>query len=182
MKSLSVSERYGWAKYIAHQAHYSLLSREFEWELMPLGIDQKIGTVVWSPLSAGRLGGKYRRNQPIPADGRIAQGGGEGPAIPEDFFYHLIDVLDDVAAETQKTVAQVALNWLLQRPTVSNIVIGARNEEQLQQNLGAIGWNLTLEQVRKLDAASDKAPIYPYWHQRNNLALNPLPDFYGKLR
>ncbi|MEO6286088.1 MAG: aldo/keto reductase [Dyadobacter sp.] len=182
MKSLSVSERYGWAKYIAHQAHYSLLSREFEWELMPLGIDQKIGTLVWSPLSAGRLGGKYRRNQPIPPDGRIAQGGGEGPTVPDDFFYHLIDVLDEIAAETQKTVAQVALNWLLQRPTISNIVIGARNEEQLQQNLGAIGWNLTLEQVQKLDAASDKAPIYPYWHQHNNLALNPLPDFYGKLR
>ncbi|WAC12835.1 aldo/keto reductase [Dyadobacter pollutisoli] len=182
MKSLSVSERYGWAKYIAHQAHYSLLSREFEWELMPLGLDQKIGTLVWSPLSAGRLGGKYRRNQPIPADGRIAQGGGEGPAVPDDFFYNLIDVLDEIAAETQKSVAQVALNWLLQRPTVSNIVIGARNEEQLKQNLGAIGWDLTLEQIKKLDTASEKAPVYPYWHQRNNLALNPLPDFYGKLR
>ncbi|MCE7059577.1 aldo/keto reductase [Dyadobacter sp. CY343] len=181
MKSLSVSERYGWARYIAHQAHYSLLSREFEWELMPLGIDQKIGTIVWSPLSAGRLGGKYRRNQPIPADGRIAQGGGEGPAIPEEFFFHLIDVLDEVAAETEKTVAQVALNWLLQRPTVSNIVIGARNEEQLRQNLGAIGWNLSLEQVKRLDEASEKAPVYPYWHQRKNPDLNPLPDFYGTL-
>jgi aryl-alcohol dehydrogenase-like predicted oxidoreductase len=178
MKSLSVSERYGWAKYIAHQAHYSLLSREFEWELMPLGLDQKVGTIVWSPLSAGRLGGKYRRNQPIPADGRIAQGGGEGPAIPEGFFYHLIDVLDEVAAETEKTVAQVALNWLLQRPTVSNIVVGARNEEQLKQNLGAIGWNLSLAQIKKLDEASEKSPIYPYWHQWKNPSLNPLPDFY----
>ncbi|MCF0042684.1 aldo/keto reductase [Dyadobacter fanqingshengii] len=180
MKSLSVSEKYGWSKYIAHQAHYSLISREFEWELMPLGVDQNIGTIVWSPLSAGRLGGKYRRNQPIPPDGRIAQGGGEGPEIPEEFFFHLIDVLDELAAETGKTVAQVALNWLLQRPTVSNVVIGARNEEQLKQNLGAVGWNLDLEQVKKLDAASDKSPIYPYWHQRKNTALNPLPDFYGK--
>jgi len=117
----------------------------------------------------------------LPPEGRIAQGGGEGPAIPEDFFFHLIDVLDEVAAETGKTVAQVALNWLLQRPTVSNIVIGARNEEQLKQNLGAVGWNLTLDQVRRLDEASDKAPVYPYWHQRKNTALNPLPDFYGKL-
>ncbi|MCF0063631.1 aldo/keto reductase [Dyadobacter chenwenxiniae] len=181
MKSLSVSEKYGWSRYIAHQAHYSLISREFEWELMPLGVDQNIGTIVWSPLSAGRLGGKYRRGQPIPPEGRIAQGGGEGPEVSEEFFFHLIDVLDEVAAETEKTVAQVALNWLLQRPTVSNVVIGARNEEQLRQNLGAVGWNLNLEQVKKLDAASDKSPVYPYWHQRKNTALNPLPDFYGKV-
>lgn len=182
MKSLSISEKYGWSKYIAHQAHYSLLSREFEWELMPLGLDQKIGTIVWSPLNAGRLSGKYRRNQPIPNDGRIAQGGGEGPEIAEDFFYNVIDVLDEIAQETDKSVAQVALNWILQRPTVSNIVIGARNEEQLKQNLGAVGWNLTLDQVKKLDSASERYPIYPYWHQRNFIPLNPLPDFYGKFK
>ena len=179
MKSLSVSERYGWAKYIAHQAHYSLLSREFEWELMPLALDQKIGTIVWSPLSAGKLSGKYRRNQPVPSDGRIAQGGGEGPAIPDDFFYNIIDVLDEVAAETEKSVAQVALNWVLRRPTVSNVVIGARNEEQLKQNLGAVGWQLTMEQIKKLDLASEKTPIYPYWHQRKSLSLNPIPEFYN---
>lgn len=166
MKSLSVAEKYGWSKYIAHQAYYSLLDREFEWELMPLGIDQKIGTIVWSPLASGRLSGKYRRNQPLPADNRVQQGGGHGPA------------LDAIAEETEKTVAQVALNWLLQRPTVSNIVIGARNEEQLKQNLDAVGWNLTVDQVKKLDAASDRDPIYPYWHQRQNTKLNPLPDFY----
>jgi aryl-alcohol dehydrogenase-like predicted oxidoreductase len=181
MKSLSVSERYGWARYIGHQAHYSLLSREFEWELMPLGLDQNVGTLVWSPLSAGRLGGKYRRNQPLPENSRIAQGGGEGPEVPQEFFFNLIDVLDQIALETEKTVAQVALNWLLQRPTVSNIVIGARNEEQLKQNLGAIGWNLNVGQVKRLDQASDRAPIYPYWHQRKNPTLNPLPDFYGKI-
>ena len=180
MKSLSVSEKYGWSKYVAHQAHYSLLSRELEWELMPLGLDQNIGTIVWSPLSAGRLGGKYRRNQPIPADGRIAQGGGEGPVVPEEFFYNIIEVLDEIAAETEKTVAQVALNWVLQRPTVCNVVIGARNEEQLKQNLGAVGWNLKLDQIKKLDLASEKDAIYPYWHQRNFLALNPIPDFYAK--
>lgn len=178
MKSLSISERYGWAKYSAHQAHYSLLSRELEWELMPLGLDQNIGTIVWSPLSAGRLGGKYRRNQPIPAEGRIAQGGGEGPALNEDFFYSIIDKLDEIAAETEKSVAQVALNWVLQRPTVCNVVIGARNEQQLIENLGAVGWNLTTEQVKRLDQVSEKAPIYPYWHQRNFEALNPIPQFY----
>jgi aryl-alcohol dehydrogenase-like predicted oxidoreductase len=182
MKSLSVSERYGWAKYIAHQAYYSLLSREFEWELMPLGLDQHIGTIVWSPLSAGRLSGRYRRNSPMPMDGRIAQGGGEGPEIPDDFFYGIIDVLDQIAAETEKTVAQVALNWVLQRPTVSNVVIGARNEDQLVQNLGAIGWNLSVEQIKRLDNASEKAPVYPYWHQRNFQALNPTPDLYGQNR
>lgn len=175
MKSLSISERYGWSKYVAHQVYYSLMNREFEWELMPLGIDQHVGTIVWSPLSAGKLTGKYRRNQPIPADARIAQGGGQGPDVPDEFFYGIIDTLDEVAAETGKTVAQVALNWLLQRPTVVNIIFGARNEEQLKQNLGAVGWNLTPEQVKKLDDASNTPPIYPYWHQRNNPKLNPLP-------
>jgi aryl-alcohol dehydrogenase-like predicted oxidoreductase len=175
MKSLSVSERYGWSKYVAHQVYYSLMNREFEWELMPLGIDQHVGTIVWSPLSAGKLTGKYRRDQPVPQDTRIAQGGGQGPVVPDDFFYGIIDALDEVGAETGKTVAQVALNWLLQRPTVVNIIFGARNEEQLKQNLGAVGWNLTPEQVKKLDAASSTAPIYPYWHQRNNTRLNPLP-------
>lgn len=175
MKSLSISERYGWSRYVAHQAYYSLLNREFEWELMPLGIDQHVGTIVWSPLSAGKLTGKYRRNQPMPENARIAQGGGQGPESPEEFFYHLIDVLDEVAQESGKSIAQVSLNWLLQRPTVCNIIIGARNAEQLTQNLGAVGWNLTVEQIKKLDEASDRPPVYPYWHQRGNPRLNPKP-------
>ncbi|GAB3884941.1 aldo/keto reductase [Spirosoma agri] len=176
MKSLAASDKYGWTRYVGHQAHYSLLSREFEWELMPLGLDQKVGTLVWSPLSAGRLSGKYRRNQPMPENARIAQGGGEGPPVSDDFFYGIIDTLDELAAETGKTVTQIALNWLLQRPTISSIVIGARNEEQLKQNLGAVGWNLTNEQVAKLDAGSHRDPIYPYWHQRSVSAqINPTP-------
>lgn len=178
MKSLSVSERYGWSKYIAHQAYYSLLDREFEWELMPLGIDQKVGTIVWSPLSSGRLSGKFRRNQPMPQDSRLNQGGAHGPATNNELLYRIVDALDEVAAETGKSVAQVALNWLLQRPTVGNIIIGARNEEQLKQNLAAVGWNLGTEQVKKLDAASDRDLIYPYWHQRQDLRLNPPPRFY----
>ena len=161
MKSLSVSEKHGWSKYIAHQAYYSLLDREFEWELMPLGIDQNVGTIVWSPLSSGRLSGKYRRNQPLPADSRVQQGGGHGPALNEERLYTIVDALDEVAEETGKSVAQISLNWLLQRPTVSNIVIGARNEEQLTQNLEAIGWNLTIDQVKILDDASKSEPIYP---------------------
>lgn len=181
MKSLAVSERYGWNRYVAHQVYYSLLNREYEWELMPLGLDQEVGAIIWSPLSAGMLGGKYHRNQPYPKDSRVAQGGSPVPAavINEELLYNIVDVLDEIAAETGKTVAQVAINWVLQRPTVSSIIIGARNEEQLQQNIGAVGWNLTTEQVKKLDDVSDVPPIYPYWHQRQNVRLNPLPQFYN---
>lgn len=179
MKSLSVSERYGWAKYVAHQAYYSLINRDFEWELMPLGLDQNVGTLVWSPLASGLLSGKYRRNKPRP-DARVAQGGSPVPgfAVSDELLYRVVDVLDEISAETDKTVAQVALNWLLQRPTVVNLIIGARTEEQLKDNLGAAGWNLTIEQVKRLDAASDVPPAYPYWHQREHGYLNAAPKLY----
>ncbi|RDC62378.1 aldo/keto reductase [Adhaeribacter pallidiroseus] len=182
MKSLAISEKYGWTKYVGHQVYYSLANRDYEWELMPLGIDQKVGSLIWSPLAAGRLGGKFRRNQPLPQDTRIAQGGSPVPeaVLNEEVFYNTLDALDEVAQEVDKSVAQVALNWLLQRPTVSSIIIGARNEEQLKQNLGAVGWHLTVEQVKKLDKASEVPPVYPYWHQRQNTKLNPLPNFYQK--
>jgi len=182
MKALSISERYGWAKYIAHQAYYSLINRDFEWELMPLGIDQQVGTIVWSPLASGLLTGKYRRNQPRP-DARIAQGGSPVPGfvVSDELLYKVVDALDEVSAESGKTTAQVALNWLLQRPTVDNIIIGARNEDQLKQNLCAVGWNLTIDQVKKLDAASEVPPIYPYWHQRQFPMLNAAPKLYGKI-
>ncbi|MBC7829161.1 MAG: aldo/keto reductase [Chitinophagaceae bacterium] len=180
MKSLGISEKYGWNKYVAHQVYYSLANREFEWELMPLGLDQKIGSIVWSPLAAGRLGGKYGRNKSIPQEGRIAQGGSPVPeaVVNEEVLYNIIDTLEQLGTETGKTVAQIAINWLLRRPTVSSIIIGARNEEQLKQNLGSVGWNLTIEQVKKLDAASETPTIYPYWHQRQNQRLNPVPKFY----
>ena len=178
MKSLSVSERYGWARYVGHQAYYSLLTREFEWELMPLGLDQNVGTIVWSPLAMGRLSGKFRRSNPLPADSRLSQGGLHGPAIADELLFRVVDVLDELAEETGKSVAQVALNWLLQRPTVVNLVIGARNEAQLVDNLGAVGWSLTTDQVQRLDEASDVPLIYPYWHQRQNKMLNPPPKFY----
>lgn len=166
MKSLSVSERRGWSRYVAHQVYYSLLNRDFEWELMPLGIDQQVGTVVWSPLAAGRLGGRYRRNNPVPQDGRVARGGVpvRDNIVSYDRLYDIVDVLDELSVETGKTVAQVALNWLLQRPTVCSLVIGASSEEQLQQNLGAVDWQLTAEQIRRLDAVSKTSKPYPYWH------------------
>lgn len=179
MKSQAISEKYGWNRYVGHQVYYSLANREYEWELMPLGLDQKVGAIVWSPLSAGRLGGKYGRNKPIPQEGRVAQGGSPVPemVVNEEVFYNTVDVLEEIAGETGKSVAQVALNWLLQRPTVSSIIIGARNEEQLKQNLGAVGWNLTPEQVQRLDTASTVPTIYPYWHQWQNKSLNPTPKF-----
>jgi aryl-alcohol dehydrogenase-like predicted oxidoreductase len=177
MKSLMVSERDGLARYVAHQAYYSLIGREYEWELMPLAIDQGIGTVVWSPLGWARLTGKIRRGQPQPTtsrlNSRLAVEG--GPPVDDDYVYRVVDALDATAAETGKSVPQVALNWLLQRPTVASVIIGARNEEQLRDNLGAVGWSLTAEQVARLDAASALRPIYPYWHQWQFKERNPTP-------
>jgi aryl-alcohol dehydrogenase-like predicted oxidoreductase len=177
MKSLAVSEKYGLARYVAHQAYYSLVSRDYEWELMPLALDQKVGAVVWSPLGWGRLTGKIRRGQPLPDVGRRTSklANDIGPQVPEEYVYRVVDALDEVTRETGKTVPQIALNWLLQRPSVSNVIIGARNEEQLRQNLGAVGWNLTADQVAKLDSASRVPLTYPYWHQRGFAERNPPP-------
>jgi aryl-alcohol dehydrogenase-like predicted oxidoreductase len=175
MKSLSIAEKYGWNKYVAHQAYYSLIGREFEWELMPLGIDQNIGTIVWSPLGWGRLTGKLRRGQPVPENTRLKNIPGSGPEVPEAYLHNVVDALEEVGREVGKTIPQVALNWLLQRPTVANLIIGARNEEQLRQNIEAVGWSLTKEQVARLDAASEQRPVYPYWHQRERPFLVPLP-------
>jgi aryl-alcohol dehydrogenase-like predicted oxidoreductase len=175
MKSLKVSERYGWARYVAHQAYYSLIGREFEWELMPLGLDQKVGTLVWSPLGWGRLTGKIRRDTPLPTESRLHKTAEQGPPVSDEYLYKVVDSLEQVAKEVNKTVPQVALNWLLQRPTISSVIIGARNEEQLRQNLAAADWNLSPEQVAKLDHASEVTPIYPYWHQRQFTERNPLP-------
>lgn len=177
MKSLSISERYGWAKYVGHQVHYSLVSRDYEWELMPLAQEQGIGALVWSPLGWGRLTGKIRRGTGIHKDSRLNTKmiADAGPQVPEEYLFKVVDALDEVAKETGKTVPQIALNWLLRRPTVSTLVIGARNEEQLKINLGAVDWKLTPEQVAKLDAAS-KVPLpYPYWHQVQFLERNPTP-------
>jgi aryl-alcohol dehydrogenase-like predicted oxidoreductase len=177
MKSLAVSEKYGLPRYVAHQAYYSLVGRDYEWELMPLALDQKVGAVIWSPLGWGRLTGKIRRGQPLPASSRLQSKAvvDIGPQVPDEYLYRVVDALDDIARETGKTVPQIALNWLLQRPSVANVIIGARNEEQLRQNLGAIGWNLAPEQVAKLDAASAVNLAYPYWHQRGFVERNPPP-------
>ncbi len=177
MKSLGISDRFGWSRYVAHQAYYSLVGREYEWELMPLALDQGVGTVVWSPLGWGRLTGKIRRGQPLPETSRLqnAKTAAGGPHPNPEYLYNVVDALDAVAGETGKTVPQVALNWLLQRPSVSTIIIGARNEEQLRQNLAAIEWSLSSEQIAALDAASRVDMIYPYWHQKQFVERNPFP-------
>jgi aryl-alcohol dehydrogenase-like predicted oxidoreductase len=177
MKSLAISEKYGLSRYVAHQAYYSLIGRDYEWELMPLALDQKVSAVVWSPLGWGRLTGKVRRGQPLPATSRLQSKlvTDIGPQVADEYVYQVVDALDEVARETGKTVPQIALNWLLRRPSVASVIIGARNEEQLRQNLGAVGWELTPAQVAILDAASAVTLAYPYWHQRGFAERNPPP-------
>jgi len=175
MKALATSEKYGLNRFVAYQGYYSLIGRDYEHELMPLAQDQGVGTMVWSPLGWGRLTGKITRDSP-PREGRIAQGGEVGgPPVDNDHLYNVVDVLIQVAEETGKTVSQVALNWLLSRPTVCNLVVGARNADQLQQNLDAVGWTLTPGQIGRLDAVSRKTPPYPYWHQMDFDERNPKP-------
>jgi aryl-alcohol dehydrogenase-like predicted oxidoreductase len=177
MKSLAVSEKYGLARYVAHQAYYSLVGREYEWELMPLALDQGVGTVVWSPLGMGRLGGKFRRGQPRPRVSRLNDPGTAriAPPADEEYVYRVVDALDEIARETGRTVAEIAINWVLQRPTVATVILGARDEAQLRANLVAAEWNLAPEQVAKLEAASARERVYPYWHQAQFAERNPFP-------
>lgn len=176
MKSLSVSERYGWARYVGHQVYYSLVGRDYEWELMPLAADQGVGALVWSPLGWGRLTGRIRRGQPLPQNSRLQNKSvlDNGPQVPFEHVYKVVEAIDEIAKENGKSVPQIALNWLLRRPTVSTLVIGARDERQLRANLDAVGWELTPEQVARLDAASNVLLPYPYWHQQLFSERNPF--------
>ncbi|UFS93978.1 aldo/keto reductase [Nocardia huaxiensis] len=171
MKSLAAADKHGFPRYVAHQVYYSLVGRDYEWELMPLGVDQGVGAVVWSPLGWGRLTGKIRRGQPLPEGSRLHKTAEAGPPVDDELLYDVVDVLDEIAAETGRTVPQIALNWLLTRPSVATVIVGARNEEQLTQNLGALGWSLTPDQVARLDKASAVTPPYPYYPYYR------LPDF-----
>ena len=177
MKALSIAERYGWARYVVHQAYYSLVGRDYEWELMPLALDQGIGTIVWSPLGWGRLTGKIRRGAKLPDSSRLHVTADSGPPLEDEYVYRVVDALDAVASDCGKSVPHIALNWLLRRPTVCSVIVGARNEEQLRQNLGAADWTLTPDQIAVLDAASATTPAYPYWHQRGGPGVprNPAP-------
>ncbi|MDR8728519.1 aldo/keto reductase [Burkholderia pseudomultivorans] len=171
MKSLAAADRHGWSRYVANQVYYSLVGRDYEWDLMPLGADQGLGALVWSPLGWGRLTGKIRRDAPLPTGSRLHETAAYGPPVDDERLYDIVDVLDGIAEETGKTVPQIALNWLLQRPTVSSVIVGARNEEQLRQNLGAAGWALTDAQIAKLDAASAVEAPYPYFPYRRQEAF-----------
>ncbi|MCT8268995.1 aldo/keto reductase [Afifella sp. JA880] len=176
MKSLAVADRHGWPRYVANQVYYSLVGRDYEWDLMPLGLDQGLGAMVWSPLGWGRLTGKVRRGAPLPEGSRLHETASFGPPVEEEHLYRVVDALDAIAEETGRTVPQIALNWLLQRPTVSSVIIGARNEEQLRQNLGAVGWSLTGEQIATLDEASAVTapyPHFPYRRQEGFARLDP---------
>ncbi|TDD21168.1 aldo/keto reductase [Nonomuraea diastatica] len=167
MKSLATAERYGYPRYVAHQVYYSLVGRDYEWELMPLGLDQGVGALVWSPLGWGRLTGRIRRGVPLPEVSRLHRTAAYGPPVDDERLYAVVDVLDELAGETGRSVPQIALNWLLQRPTVASVIVGARNEEQLRENLGATGWRLTGDQVARLDAASTATAAYPYYPYRS---------------
>jgi aryl-alcohol dehydrogenase-like predicted oxidoreductase len=176
MKALAVADKYGYPRYVANQTYYSLIGRDYEWELMPLALDQGVGAVVWSPLGWGRLTGKIRRGQPLPEVSRLHETAEKGPPVPDEYLFRVIDALDKIAEERDKSIPQIAINWLLQRPSVSTIIIGARNEEQLRQNLGAVGWSLSPEQIAELDRASAVTLPYPYWHQRVTFTeRNPPP-------
>ncbi|CAD5259584.1 Predicted oxidoreductase [Bosea sp. 62] len=176
MKSLALAEKHGFPRYVAHQVYYSLVGRDYEFDLMPLGLDQGVGALVWSPLGWGRLTGKIRRGQALPEGSRLHQTADFGPPVDDEKLYAIVDVLDALAKETGKTVPQIAINWLLQRPTVASVIIGARNEQQLRDNLGAVGWTLTPEQIARLDKASATVPPYPafpYHRQEGFARLNP---------
>ncbi|MFC7328749.1 aldo/keto reductase [Marinactinospora rubrisoli] len=176
MKSLAIAEQSGYPRYVAHQVYYSLVGRDYEWELLPLAQDQGVGALVWSPLGWGRLTGKVRRGRPLPAHSRLHQTADYGPPVEDERLFRVVDVLEEIAEETGQAVPQIALNWLLHRPTVASVIIGARDEAQLRQNLGAVGWALTPEQVARLDDASTVTPPYPYfpYHRQEGFArLNP---------
>src|SRR5690606_29834347 len=177
MKSLAIADRRGHARFVAHQAHYSLVGRDYEWESMPLGLDQGMGAVVWSPLGWGRLTGRIRRGQPLPPGSRLHDTAAFAPPVDPERLYRVVDALDAVAADTGRTVPQVALNWLLQRPTVATVLVGARNARQLDENLGASGWALTAAQIAQLDAASHRTPPWPYYPYWNGMftELSPPP-------
>jgi aryl-alcohol dehydrogenase-like predicted oxidoreductase len=178
MKSLAIADRYGYPRHVANQIYYSLAGRDYEWELMPLGLDQGVGAMVWSPLGWGRLTGRFRRGQPLPEGSRLHQTAEFGPPVDDERLFDIVDVLDEIAAETGRTVPQIAINWLLQRPTVSSVIVGARNEQQLLDNLGAVGWALAPEQITRLDEVSAVMPPYPYFpyfRQEGFARLNPQP-------
>lgn len=176
MKSLATADAGHTSRYVAHQVYYSLIGRDYEWELMPLGAEEGVGAVVWSPLGWGRLTGKLRRGRPLPECSRLHKTADAGPPVDDGLLYSVVDTLADIADEVGRTIPQVALNWLLRRPTVSSVIVGARDATQLRDNLGAMGWELSAEQVARLDGVSAREapyPYFPYFRQDGFARINP---------
>lgn len=178
MKSLAIADKHGWPKYVSHQVHYSLVGRDYEWELMPLALDRGVSAMVWSPLGWGRLTGKIKRDKAAPEGSRLDKVAHWGLPVNEELLYNVVDVLEEIAGETGKSIPQIALAWLLTRPTVSSVILGARNEEQLRDNLGAVDVVFTDAQLKKLNEVSKVTPPYPYYaygSDRSYMRLNPPP-------
>jgi aryl-alcohol dehydrogenase-like predicted oxidoreductase len=165
MKSLAVADRLGAQRYVSQQIHYTLQAREAEYELIPAGLDQGVGVLVWSPIAGGLLSGKYRRDREAPAGSRHLSDWDEPPVRDQEALWQIVDELVAVAEERGVSAAQVALAWLLARPGVTSLVIGARTEEQLLDNLASASLSLTVEELGRLERVSRPPLLYPYWHQ-----------------
>ncbi|MDS2171852.1 aldo/keto reductase [Nesterenkonia sp. CL21] len=163
-KALGVSERHGYQRFISQQIHYTLQAREAEYELLPIAEDSGVGVTVWSPLAAGLLSGKYRRGQDAPEGSRQLTGWGEPPVRDVDALYDIVDELAAIGDARGVSAAQVSLAWLLGRPGISSLIVGARTEQQLTDNLAAAELVLTDEERARLDAVSAPPLLYPYWH------------------
>ena len=177
MKAQAIAERYGYEKFVANQVYYSLIGRDYEWELMLLNADQDIGAVIWSPLGWGRLTGRFDRDHPIPESSRLHQTAQYAPPVNEEHLYNVLEVLHQISHETGYSIPQIALSWLSRRPTVSSILVGARNEQQLRDNLLAQNCNLSIEQMEKLNQISavyPPYPYYPYWNGQFGERFKPI--------
>ena len=165
MKALAISDRRNYVRYVSQQIYYSLQARDAEYELVPISLDQGLGILVWSPLAGGLLSGKYRRGQSGPEGSRHLNNWGEPPIHDQDQLYNIIDALVEIGSNHKVSAAQIALAYLLGRPGVTSLVIGARSEEQLKDNLGAAEVKLTADERARLDKVSQPRLLYPYWHQ-----------------
>jgi aryl-alcohol dehydrogenase-like predicted oxidoreductase len=165
MKALGLSERLRLERFVSQQIHYSLQAREAEYELIPAGLDAGVGVMVWSPLAGGLLSGKYRRGEQGPEGARQLTDWDEPPVRDPDALYDVVDALVEIAEDRGVSAAQVALAWLLGRPGLSTVVIGARTDEQLADNLAAADLELSGDERARLDEVSAPPLLYPHWHQ-----------------
>jgi aryl-alcohol dehydrogenase-like predicted oxidoreductase len=169
MKALAISDRNGWERYVAHQIYYSLAGRDAETDLLPLGVDQGVGTMVWGPLAFGMLTGKFRRGKPDPEGARATLAGAPG-GIERERLDTITDAMAAIAEARGATMAQVAMNYLLRKPAISTVLFGARDEAQLKDNLAAAKWTLSDEELARLDEASAKPLPYPQWAHKTVFA------------